>query len=50
MKNWLVGSALTLWVGLVLACTITKQWPAVVCLFAVAWLIERAFAYVTEKE
>jgi hypothetical protein len=44
MKNWLIGTALTIWVGLVLACTLTRQWPLVVALFGAAWLVEHAYA------
>jgi hypothetical protein len=50
MRNLLIGVALVVWFVLVIGCTLTKQWPLVVALFAAAWLIENIYTTCCEEE
>jgi len=50
MRNLLIGAALLAWLILIVGCTITKQWPAVVALFALAWFVEQSIACTWDKE
>lgn len=50
MRNLLIGTALVVWFVLVVACTLTKQWPLVVCLFCIGWLVENVTSYCLDEE